>query len=104
MERNFSRGSQRCGHYDEFSEHGGPADRKRRDLDDVFRYNREDPAEGTKQITTGFRKWAQRYIAACGGQKNHKHQIKRMNAWNEKLQAHLAAYWESPESEGVFMN
>merc|ERR1712156_737552 len=42
MERNFNRGNQR------------------RDADDVDRYNREDPVEGTKQITTGFRKWAER--------------------------------------------
>merc|ERR1712086_1193083 len=33
----------------------------------VERYNREDPWEGTKQITTGFRKWAERYIAGCNG-------------------------------------
>merc|ERR1712003_25670 len=31
------------------------------------RYNREDPVQGTKQITTGFRKWAERYISQCSG-------------------------------------
>ena len=93
MERNFNRGNQRCGHYDENQlPHGGPADRKRREADDdVFRYDREDPAKGTKQITTGFRKWAERYISACSGQKNYQHQVNRMNSWNTKLQAHLAA-------------
>ena len=96
MERNFNRGNQRCGHYDENQlPHGGPADRKRRDLDDVFRYNRADPSEGTQQITTGFRKWAERYLAACSGQKLNKYQVDRMNRWNEKLQAHLAAYYET---------
>merc|ERR1712048_1459310 len=41
MERNFLRGEQRCGHYDENQlPHGGPADRKRREADDdVFRYD-----------------------------------------------------------------
>ena len=96
MKRNFNRGNQRCGFYDKDQfPHGGPADRKRRDLDDVFRYNRADPAKGTKQITTGFRKWAERYLAACSGQQNNKYQVKRMKSWNEKLQAHLAAYFET---------
>ena len=93
MERNFNRGNQRCGHYDENQlPHGGPADRKRREADDdVFRYDREDPAKGTKQITTGFRKWAERYISACSGQRQYQHQVNRMNKWNNDLQAHLAA-------------
>ena len=91
MERNFLRGEQRCGHYDENQlPHGGPAERKRRDLDDVDRYNREDPSEGIKQLTTGFRKWAERYLSACSGQKNFNYQVNRMNRWNDKLQAHLA--------------
>ena len=93
MERNFNRGNQRCGYYDESSEHGGPADaeRKRRELNDMDRYNREDPTEGTKQITTGFRKWAERYISQCSGQRQYQHQINRMNKWNNLLQGHLAS-------------
>ena len=74
--------------------HGGPEpsdDRKRRDLDIFDRYDREDPAVGTKQITTGFRKWAERYISACSGQRQYQHQVNRMNKWNNDLQAHLAA-------------
>ena len=90
MERNFNRGNQRCGFYDEFSEHGGPAERKRRDDDDVFRYDREDPSVGMKQITTGFRKWAERYLSACSGQRVYKHQVNRMNKWNTNLQEHLS--------------
>merc|ERR1712039_926075 len=94
MERNFNRGNQRCGFYDEDQlPHGGP-ERKRRDLDDVDRYNREDPVEGTKQITTGFRKWAERYISQCSGQRQYQHQINRMNKWNSLLQAHLASQEE----------
>merc|ERR1711937_1044605 len=77
MERNFNRGNQRCGFYDEEQlPHGGP-ERKRRDLDDVDRYNREDPVEGTKQITTGFRKWAERYISQCSGQRQYQYQVNR---------------------------
>ena len=91
MERNFNRGNQRCGYYDEDNlPHGGP-ERKRREDDDMDRYNREDPVQGTKQITTGFRKWAERYISQCSGQRQYQHQINRMNKWNSLLQAHLAS-------------
>ena len=63
MERNFERGNLRCGFYDEEQlQHGGPRDR--RDVDEI-RYNRKNPKEGVKQLTTGFRKWAERYISGC---------------------------------------
>merc|ERR1712003_539444 len=69
MALNFQRGEQRCGHYDANQlPHGGPA-RKRRDEDSVERYNREDPVVGVKQLTTGYRKWAERYLSQCSGQK-----------------------------------
>merc|ERR1712099_85177 len=94
MERNFSRGNQRCGYYNEDQlPHGGPAERRRRELDSDSiwdRYDREDPAVATKQITTGFRKWAERYLSQCSGQKNFNYQVNRMSRWNDKLQAHLA--------------
>ena len=73
--------------------HGGPEpsdDRKRRDLDIFDRYDREDPAVGTKQITTGFRKWAERFLSACSGQRNYNYQVNRMQKWNNALQMHLA--------------
>ena len=97
MERNFERGNQRCGFYDENQlPHGGPSDdRKRRDADDVDRYDREDPSVGVKQLTTGFSKWAVRYLSQCSGQKNFKYQVNRMTKWNEDLQRHLSSdrYW-----------
>ena len=90
MERNFNRGNQRCGFYDENQlPHGGP-ERKRRSDDDLDRYNREDPSEGIKQITTGYRKWAERYLSQCSGQRNYSFQVNRMNRWNQALQDHLA--------------
>ena len=91
MERNFNRGNQRCGFYDENQlPHGGP-ERKRRSDDDLDRYNREDPSEGIKQITTGYRKWAERYLSQCSGQKQYSHQINRMNKWKNQLQNHLSS-------------
>ena len=90
MERNFNRGNQRCGFYDEDQlPHGGP-ERKRRDAEDVDRYNREDPSVGVKQLTTGYRKWAERYLSQCSGQRNYQHQVNRMAKWNNLLQGHLA--------------
>ena len=90
MQNAFERNDEKCGFYDPtLLPHGGPdpnADRKRRELDlDFDRYNREDPYEGAKQITTGFRKWAERYIAGCNGQKNHKHHVKRFNHYYNVL-------------------
>ena len=94
MERNFERGNQRCGFYDENQfPHGGPERRRRAPASDEsedLRYDRTDPVKGTRQITTGFRKWAERYISACSGQLKYSYQVNRMNKWNQKLQAHLA--------------
>ena len=90
MQKNFDRGNQRCGFYDELSlPHGGP-ERKRRDAE-FDRYDRTDPSVAVKQLTTGFSKWAQRYLAACSGQRIHQYQVKRMAKWNNKLQAHLSS-------------
>merc|ERR1712131_64023 len=90
MQVNFERGNQRCGFYDEEQlPHGGPSDeRKRRDAE-FDRYDREDPSVGIQQITTGYRKWAERYLSQCSGQRNYNYQVNRMNKWNAALQAHL---------------
>ena len=91
MKRNFERGNQRCGFYDENQlPHGGPERKRRSDDDfDVDRYNRDTPEIGVKQITTGYRKWAERYLSQCSGQKQYSFQINRMKRWNSKLQTHL---------------
>ena len=94
MERNFKRGEQVCGWYDETQlPHGGPEDeRRRRGADETdLRYDTADPTVGAKQITTGFSKWAVRYIGQCSGQRDNQFQVDRMIQWNEKLQAHLAS-------------
>ena len=58
--------------------------------DNSDRYNRNDHCLGIKQITTGFKKWATRYISACSGQKKHQHIINRMNRWRQDYQAKLS--------------
>ena len=87
-----------CPFYDESLEHGGPAgsERKRRSFDDglcdedgICRYDKLNPIVGIKQITTGFRKWAQRYIADCKLQPGR--QVDRANYWFNKLGAKLQA-------------
>lgn len=54
----------------------------------TVRYDTMNPLIGIKQITTGFRKWALRYIAECHGQRKFQYQKNRMNRWFEILSAH----------------
>ena len=99
MERNFNRGNQRCGHYDSSQRpHGGPARRRRSDDFDSDDFDSDDfdferlsqnPTRAVRQITTGYRKWAERYLSQCSGQRAYQYQINRMNLWNNKLQAHF---------------
>ena len=94
---------ERCGYYDENNlPHGGPSgDRKRRDAADdlvdacndpqnpLCRYDKSNPLRGIKQITNGFRKWAERYLANdkdgkfC--KKQPARQVARANAWFQAL-------------------
>ena len=97
----FEQRFQRCGYYDENHEHGGPADRKRReaedgclDIDSTFcRYDKNNPVRGIKQITSGFRKWAERYLAndkdGAFCRLQPEKQVARANAWHDKLIAKL---------------
>merc|ERR1739838_146551 len=96
----FERRFERCGFYDENQlPHGGPA-RKRRDTDDLVencedaqnplcRYDKSNPLHGIKQITNGFRKWAERYLANdkdgdfC--KKQPQRQVTRAYAWFDAL-------------------
>jgi hypothetical protein len=63
----------------------------------MIRYDKNNPVRGLKQITTGFRKWAQRYINECSGEdgkngngkKNHS---KRANDLNKKIKVRLQKY------------
>ena len=67
-----------------------PRPRRSDEEDDEFfdfldneRYDRSDPCRGIKQIETGFKKWAHRYIGGCGGQYNAKHQFRRAKKFYE---------------------
>ena len=97
MEKNFKRGNQRCGFYDENQlPHGGPSDERQgseADEIDVDRYHRENPSRGIKELTTGFSKWAARYLADCSGQKNYNYVGNKMAKWNEALQNHLKSHY-----------
>ena len=42
-------------------------------MGDLTRYDRENPLIAIRQITTGFRKWAERYIAECHGQRVYRY-------------------------------
>ena len=100
MERNFNRGNQRCGYYNEDQlPHGGP-ERKRREDDDDFDWLDSMERGGSerlasypllaiRQTTTGYKKWAQRYLSQCSGQKKHNFIVNRMKKWNRILTLHI---------------
>ena len=97
MKHNFERGEQRCGYYDEEQlPHGGPKRKRRSDDELDFERLSKDPRLAIKQITTGYRKWAERYLSQCSGQRRYQHQVKRMNKWNDALQAHFNSQWLLP--------
>ena len=78
-----------CGFYDETSEHGGPRERRTADDDsELTRYDKSNPIRGIQQITRGFSKWAERYIADCGLQPAK--QVDRMAKWFGQLTGKLA--------------
>jgi len=53
---------------------------------DQLRLSWGNPQLMTKEITTGFRKWAKRYIGHCNGQWKRRHHFHRMHKWNRTLQ------------------
>jgi len=55
------------------------------------RYDKSNPLVGIKQITTGYRKWAERFINECYGQRKYNFQINRMKKWFETLGKHYVA-------------
>jgi len=55
------------------------------------RYDKSNPLVGIKQITTGYRKWAERFINECHGQRKYNYQINRMKKWFETLGKHYIA-------------
>jgi len=100
-----------CGYFDPLNmPHGGPdpnpelrpnmAPRMRRDAtgdetdgglydeEGFMRYDKGNPIRGIKQITTGYRKWSERYINECNGQRKYKYQKTRMQKWFNKLGYH----------------
>jgi hypothetical protein len=100
-----------CGYFDPDNKpHGGPdpnpelrpnlKPRMRRDTtgdetdgglydeEGFMRYDKSNPIRGIKQITTGYRKWSERYINECHGQRKYKYQKQRMQKWFTTLGNH----------------
>ena len=48
-------------------------------------YDQSNFANAIDTLTTGFIKWTDIYLENCNGQRNHQHQLKRMNRWNLRL-------------------
>lgn len=78
FQRNTARMEQRfqqCGH-----DESANSDRKRRSFDENMRIDFSNPIKSLKQITTGYRKWAERYLDDCKNQP--KTQSERARKWN----------------------
>jgi hypothetical protein len=113
MTRAFKRSN--CGFYDPtLLPHGGPdpnpnlrpsgrpRNRRQAEEDDyesadgsLVRYDKNNPMTGIKQITTGYRKWAQRFINECHGQRKFEYQVERMGRWFQQLGTHYVSYQQS---------
>ena len=69
---------------------------------ELLRYNKNEPLVGIKQITTGYRKWAERYINECWGQRQHNYQVDRMNRWFKILSDHVRGMLPPPWYVGTY--
>ena len=66
----------------------------------------KDPCEAVKQITTGFKKWSDRFMADCGSHQKNPQIPKKMDKFKDKMISHLQTqagyitYWfRTSESE-----
>ena len=48
-------------------------------------YDTSNPCGAIDELINGYSKWADKYIAACKGQKTNSHQEKRFERWNNML-------------------
>ena len=83
---NIEQAFYRCGSYevgDDEAEEDENVDDQRSTPES--RYNKLDPCVAAKQITTGFRKWAERYLDSCAGHKKNQHVVKKMNHMRDVL-------------------
>ena len=87
----FERRWELCAFYDpDLLPHGSFEPERKRRSDDVecdengiCRYDKSNPLRGIKQITSGFRKWAERYVSTCKLQPGR--QVDRAEGWFAKL-------------------
>lgn len=98
--RNSDKDIQPCFFYDPDQPHGGrPRDRREDDdenldddydfgkaADDLIRYDRKNPLRGLRQIMTGYRKWAERYVDQCPAEKQDKKLSKWANSFRNKIE------------------
>jgi hypothetical protein len=89
-----------CFFYDPDQPHGGrPRDRRDDEdenldddydfgkaSDDLIRYDKKNALRGLRQIMTGYRKWAERYIDQCPAEKKDKTLSKWANLFRNKIE------------------
>jgi len=82
----YNRVARECSFFDPNAPNGGPGPAEEGDeAGDDTRYSETDAVASIKGITSGIRKWSQRYLAECGGQKNHAHLVNHATKWRNKL-------------------
>jgi hypothetical protein len=69
------------------------------DADDLLRYDKNNPQRGLRQITTGFRKWAQRYISDCPGERKNKAHSQRADRLYRKILAEYNTFFNKHKGE-----
>ena len=79
--KTYKREDRPCSFFDPNLEHGGPAEDDPTDV----RYSEDDAVSSIKGITSGIKKWSQRYLAECGGQNDDKNLVRHANKWRAKL-------------------
>lgn len=99
--RNSDKDIKACFFFDPSEPHGGrPRDRRDDDddenldddydfgksSDDLIRYDRKNPIRGLRQIMTGYRKWAERYVDQCPAEKKDKLLSKWANEFRKKIE------------------
>jgi len=66
---------------------------------DLVRYNKKNAIVGLRQIMTGFRKWSERYIRECKGEKEDKSHSGRAKTMHKKILAQYKLYLDKKNSK-----
>ena len=101
----FSRNTERMRtRYNLCGRNGSASSRKRRQTGDIGRIDRDSPVKALKQITTGYRKFAEKFLQDC--KRQPETQADRARKWFDVLklryEQHRAKNWSWRENKKYF--